>query len=119
MGNFLKEFFERNFWEDFLGGFFWEEFFGRNYLVEINKELMFLSRFWGNARRRRKDKKFRSLEVRGKPIALKNRYIMCNIYDNCLPVLNLTHFLIEYPASSLHSVGFPGSFHFLFVPNVE
>ena len=35
-----------------MGGFFWEEFFGRNYLVEINKELMFLSRFWGNARRK-------------------------------------------------------------------
>ena len=35
-------------WEDFLGGFFSEEFLGRNYLVEINKELMFLSRFWGN-----------------------------------------------------------------------
>ena len=33
------------FWEDFLGGFFWEEFFGRNYLVEINKELMYFSRF--------------------------------------------------------------------------
>ena len=27
-----------------------------------------LSRFWGNA----EDKKFRTLEVRGKPIALKN-----------------------------------------------
>ena len=45
------------FWEDFfgrmfLGGFFWEdlweEFFGRNYLLEINKELMFWSRFWGD-----------------------------------------------------------------------
>ena len=36
------------FWEDFLGRIFWEEFFGRNYLVEINKELMILSRFWGN-----------------------------------------------------------------------
>ena len=34
------------FWEDSLGGIFWEEFFGRTYLVEINKELMFLSRFW-------------------------------------------------------------------------
>jgi hypothetical protein len=31
-----------------LGGFFWEEFFGRNYLVEINKEFMYFSRFWGN-----------------------------------------------------------------------
>ena len=51
--NFLRDIFGRIFlggffWEDFFGGFFWEEFFGRNYLVEINKELMFLSRFWGN-----------------------------------------------------------------------
>ena len=70
--NFLRGFFGRNFFEGifwekffgriFLGGFFWEdfsgriffgrifweEFFGRNYLVEINKELMFLSKFWGN-----------------------------------------------------------------------
>jgi hypothetical protein len=36
------------FWEDFFGRIFWEEFFGRNYLVEVNKEFMFLSRFWGN-----------------------------------------------------------------------
>ena len=73
LGNFWKyfrifseEFFWRIFLEDFfggffgkiflggffgrifLGGFFREEFFGRDYLVEINKELMFLSRFWGN-----------------------------------------------------------------------
>ena len=57
-GIFLEDFFWRYFfgriflgrffWEDFLGGFFWEEYFGRNYLVEINKELMFLSRFLGN-----------------------------------------------------------------------
>ena len=55
---FWEDFFERMFlggyfWVDlferiFLGGFFWEEFFGRNYLVEINKELMLLSIFWGN-----------------------------------------------------------------------
>ena len=32
----------------FFGGFFWNEVFGRNYLVEINEELMFLSRFWVN-----------------------------------------------------------------------
>ena len=32
----------------FVQGFFWKEFFGRNYFVEINKELIFLSRFWGN-----------------------------------------------------------------------
>ena len=47
-GFFWEDFFGRIFWEDFLGGFFWEEFFGRNYLVEFYKELMFLSRFWGN-----------------------------------------------------------------------
>ena len=93
---FWEEFFGRI----FLGGFFWEEFLGRNFLGEIFwekffgrnfwernslftllrsaklfeygiwKEFMFLSRFWGNARK--KDKKFRSLEVRGKLIALKN-----------------------------------------------
>ena len=51
---FWEDFFwEDFFWEDFFGRIFWEEFFGRNYLVEINKELMFLSRFWGNARRRK------------------------------------------------------------------
>ena len=44
-GFFWEDFFGRIFWEDFLGGFFWEEFFGRNYLVEINKELMYFSRF--------------------------------------------------------------------------
>ena len=33
---------------------------------------MFLSRFWGNARRRKEGQEFRSLEVRGKLIALKN-----------------------------------------------
>ena len=38
-GGFFGEFFLR---------IFWEEFFGRNSLVEINKELMPLSRFQGN-----------------------------------------------------------------------
>ena len=56
---FLRVYFGRIFlggffWEDFLGGFFGKEIFRRNYLVEINKELMFLSIFWGNARRRRR-----------------------------------------------------------------
>ena len=56
--NFLEEFLlEEFFWKNFLGEIFWEdffrgriflkEFFGRNNLVEINKELMFLSRFRG------------------------------------------------------------------------
>ena len=40
---FLEEFFGRHFWENFLGRIYWEEFIGR-----IDKELMFLSRFWGN-----------------------------------------------------------------------
>ena len=70
VGYFLEDFLGRIFLEDFLGsislggifvgGFFWEEFFGRNYLVEINKELMFLPRFSGNfvslqGRRRKKE----------------------------------------------------------------
>ena len=59
MEDFLGGFFGKIFLGGFfgrivLGGFFREEFFGRDYLVEINKELMFLSRFWGNARRRRR-----------------------------------------------------------------
>ena len=45
---YLRIFLGGFFWEDFLGGFFWEEFFGKNYLVEIDKELTFLSRFWGD-----------------------------------------------------------------------
>ena len=50
---FLEDFFWRVFLggffiKDFFGRIFWGEFFGRNYLVEINKELTFLSRFWGN-----------------------------------------------------------------------
>ena len=53
---------------NFLGGFF-----GMNYLGEINEELMFFSRFC-LINQGKKDKKFRSLEVRGKLIALKNGY---------------------------------------------
>ena len=52
---FLGGFFGRIFLGGFLGGLFWKEFFGRNYLVEINKELMFLSRFWGNFVSRQKE----------------------------------------------------------------
>ena len=51
--NVFGGFFGGIFWEKLfgrivLGGFVWEGFFGRNYLIEINKELMLLSRFWGN-----------------------------------------------------------------------
>ena len=57
MRKFLEEFFGRIIlggflWEDFWGGFFGEEFLERNYYLEINKQLMFLSRFGGNARRK-------------------------------------------------------------------
>ena len=77
-GEFFSRIFWRYFvgffWEDFLGGFFGEEFFGRNSLVDFYKELMLLSRFWGNfvsmEGRRKEGRKeegrkedFRSLEV--------------------------------------------------------
>ena len=65
----MEDFFRGIFLEDFL-----EEFFGRNYLVEINKELMFCQDFGGNfvsMHRKEGRKKFRSLEVRCKLIALK------------------------------------------------
>ena len=68
---FLEVFYGGIVWEDFLGGFFWRifledflggffgGFFGRNYLVEINKALMLLSRLWGNfVSMKRKEEKF-------------------------------------------------------------
>jgi hypothetical protein len=42
----------------FFGRIFWEEFFGSNYLVEINKELMFLSRFCLKARKEGRKENF-------------------------------------------------------------
>ena len=57
-GNFLGGFF----WRNFFGRTFWEEFFGRNYLVEINKELMFLSRFCLNAQGRKEGRKDKNLD---------------------------------------------------------
>ena len=46
MGGFFQEDFSGGFFgEDFLGRILCEQFFGRNYLVEINKELMFLQDF--------------------------------------------------------------------------
>ena len=69
-----------------MGGFFgriiWEEFFGRNYLVEIIKELMFLSRFCLNAQGR-KDKYL----VRGKLIALKKSHVFARAPEVDLRVL--------------------------------
>ena len=62
------------FWEDFFGGFFWEDFFVRvlclRWCVKILVFVKILSEW-----RRRKDKKFRSLEVRRKYIALKKGFI--------------------------------------------
>ena len=72
----MEEFFGRNFLEGFFGRIFLEEFFGRNYLVEINKELKVLSRFCLNAQGRKEGQEFRSLEVRGKLIALKNSLVL-------------------------------------------
>ena len=48
LGISLEDFFGGIYFEEFFGRIFLEEFFGRNYLVEINMELMILSRFWGN-----------------------------------------------------------------------
>jgi hypothetical protein len=66
-GRFFWDYFLGFFLEDFFGGFFggilWEESLSRN------KELMFLSRFWGNFVSM-PGQEFRSLEVRGKLIAL-------------------------------------------------
>ena len=95
MEKFFEVFFGRIFWEDFLRGFIWEEFFGRNYFVDFYKELMFLSRFWGNfvsMEGRRKKEDFRSLEVQHKLIALKNfKFNLCMdtlvIYKLCLLIV--------------------------------
>ena len=71
LGEFFSRIFRRNFlgdifWENFCGMICWEELFGRNYLVEINNELMLLSRFLGNSVSMEKEgrKNFQSLEVR-------------------------------------------------------
>ena len=89
VGIFWGILFWRIFLEEFCEGFFGEDFFrrnflggdfesnsGRNYLVEIKKELMFLTRFWDKfvlmeGKRKKEEEKFYSLEVRRKLIALK------------------------------------------------
>ena len=85
---FLEEFFWRIsidgiFWEksfrrivlrrDFSGGIFWEGFFV--YIgIDLFVKIWFLSRFClnGEGRKEGRGQEFRSLEVRGKLIALKN-----------------------------------------------
>ena len=81
LGFFWRNLFGRIFLEDFFGRIFWEEFFGRNYLVEVNKELMFLSRLWGNfvSMEKEEGRNFRSLEVRRKLIALKKYFLWGNL----------------------------------------
>ena len=72
-GIYLEEFFGRN----FLGGFF-----GRNYLVEINKELMFLSRFCLNAQGR-KYKNLDPQKCEASSSHLKNtKYFVCITFKN-------------------------------------
>ena len=69
-GFFLEEFFRRN----FLGGFFEEEFFvyiGIDLFVNILVFVNILSQST------RKEEEFKSLEVRCKLIALKNRNVNC------------------------------------------
>ena len=62
-GIFWVDFFLRDFfWKDFLGGMLWEDSL-------FILELTCLSRFWVNGEGRKEN--FRSLEVRGKLIALK------------------------------------------------
>ena len=76
-GMFWEEFlggvFWEDFWEDFFGRIFWEDFIGRNSLFtvlkstnlfESERDWCFCQDFVSKKRRRRKDKKFRSLEVR-------------------------------------------------------
>ena len=62
-GIFWGNIFWRMFWKDFLGRIYWEEFLARNYLVEIDKELMFLSRFCLNAQGRKEGRKDGSTRI--------------------------------------------------------
>ena len=71
---FWEDFFGRIFlggifWEDFLGGILWEELLSRNY-QGIDVFVKILSQCT-----RKEEREFRSLEVRGKLIALKNKLI--------------------------------------------
>jgi hypothetical protein len=63
----------------FFGRIFWEEFFGSNYLVEINKELMFLSRFCLKARK--EGRKISILRSACKHIALNKHIALKNTHS--------------------------------------
>ena len=87
LGIFFEDFLGEIFWEDFfgrkfLGGIFWEEFFGRYSLLTLLKSAKSFEygRNWFVCQdigfcqdfvSIKKDKKFRSLELRRKLIALK------------------------------------------------
>ena len=78
----MEDYFGRIFFgEDILGEFFWEDFFGRNSLFvllklanlfESERNLCFCQDFVSKKKEEVEGKKFRSLEVRRKLIALKN-----------------------------------------------
>ena len=75
MEDFLVEFFgeffwEEFFWRNFLGGILWEELLSRNY-QGIDVFVKILSQCT-----RKEGQEFRSLEVRGKLIALKKLLII-------------------------------------------
>ena len=64
---------EDSFWRNLLGGIMWEKFYVRNFWeVYFGRNSFFALVCQNKERRRRKDKKFRSSEVRRKLIALKN-----------------------------------------------
>ena len=72
---FLAELFcgivlEEFFWRIFLGEYFWDGFFWEDFIGTIFWEGIFCGRNSLSQWRRRKNKKFRSLEVRRKLIAL-------------------------------------------------
>ena len=76
IGDFRSIFLGEFFWENFFGriifgGILWEEFF----VYDGVSRFCFLSRFCLNKEGRKEGKKFRSLEVRRKLIALKNKIV--------------------------------------------
>jgi hypothetical protein len=114
--DFLENFFGRNFlggifWEEFFEEIFWENFFGRIFLggilclhchLNMNRIDLFVKIL---SQWRRKDKKFRSLEVRRRLIALKNGLIsriggggliMLVCYENfCFNIQDFKRFLFQ------------------------
>ena len=80
-GGFFQEgFFGRNSWENFFGRIFWENFLGRNSLFTLLKSVK-LFEFVNILSESTRKEEFRSLEVQGKLIALKNCELrISNVY---------------------------------------